>query len=400
MVRRAALVLAARRARRRRRRARTRSSSRKQSVDAKIAALGARVDETQRSEASLRAEVESATRPRSARSRSGSATSRPSSSRSSASSISGASGFVGLTTLFRLQTKRLQLLRRQHAIALRRLGDRLVQLYEPDDRTRSRCCLTSTSFTDALDVFDYLRAHRRAGPAHRRSRSARRRSACARSARRRERRASGIARRRASSPCGSAEVRALRDRLAASRSGLVAGDEGRARGRPRVADRGGARPGAEMDALQAGELDSSRRRSRRRRRRQAHGQRRPVRRGPHLARARPGDEPVRHGAGGACTRASTSPPHRARRSAPRPSGTVIYAGWMGGYGNLVVIDHGGGCRTAYGHQSSIAVGNGAVRRAGPGDRLRRLDGPLDRTAPPLRGARQRRPVRTRSAISS
>ena len=41
------------------------------------------------------------------------------------------------------------------------------------------------------------------------------------------------------------------------------------------------------------------------------------------------------------------------------SGRVIYAGWMGGYGNLVVIDHGGGIATAYGHNSSIAVGNGS-----------------------------------------
>ena len=41
------------------------------------------------------------------------------------------------------------------------------------------------------------------------------------------------------------------------------------------------------------------------------------------------------------------------------SGTVIYAGWLGGYGNLVVIDHGNGLSTAYGHQSSIAAANGA-----------------------------------------
>jgi murein DD-endopeptidase MepM/ murein hydrolase activator NlpD len=40
------------------------------------------------------------------------------------------------------------------------------------------------------------------------------------------------------------------------------------------------------------------------------------------------------------------------------AGTVIYSGWMGGYGNLVVIDHGGGLSTAYGHQSSIAVSVG------------------------------------------
>ena len=35
-------------------------------------------------------------------------------------------------------------------------------------------------------------------------------------------------------------------------------------------------------------------------------------------------------------------------------GTVLYAGWMEGYGNLVVIDHGNGLSTAYGHNSSLA----------------------------------------------
>ena len=41
------------------------------------------------------------------------------------------------------------------------------------------------------------------------------------------------------------------------------------------------------------------------------------------------------------------------------SGKVIVAGWSGGYGNLVVIDHGGGLSTAYAHQSRIAVRVGA-----------------------------------------
>ncbi|MBA3717951.1 MAG: M23 family metallopeptidase [Actinobacteria bacterium] len=41
------------------------------------------------------------------------------------------------------------------------------------------------------------------------------------------------------------------------------------------------------------------------------------------------------------------------------SGTVIYAGEDSGYGNLIVVDHGGGLATAYAHQSSFAVGSGA-----------------------------------------
>jgi murein DD-endopeptidase MepM/ murein hydrolase activator NlpD len=42
------------------------------------------------------------------------------------------------------------------------------------------------------------------------------------------------------------------------------------------------------------------------------------------------------------------------------SGTVLYSGWMDGYGNFVVIDHGNGLATAYGHQSAILVSGGSV----------------------------------------
>ena len=40
------------------------------------------------------------------------------------------------------------------------------------------------------------------------------------------------------------------------------------------------------------------------------------------------------------------------------AGTVIHAGWLGGYGNLVVVDHGDGLSTAYAHASAILVGLG------------------------------------------
>jgi len=41
------------------------------------------------------------------------------------------------------------------------------------------------------------------------------------------------------------------------------------------------------------------------------------------------------------------------------SGTVIQTGWMGGYGQVVVIDHGGGISTLYAHMSTIIAANGA-----------------------------------------
>lgn len=41
------------------------------------------------------------------------------------------------------------------------------------------------------------------------------------------------------------------------------------------------------------------------------------------------------------------------------AGTVIYSSWMGGYGNVIIVDHGDGLSTLYAHQSSLAAGNGA-----------------------------------------
>ena len=40
------------------------------------------------------------------------------------------------------------------------------------------------------------------------------------------------------------------------------------------------------------------------------------------------------------------------------SGTVTFAGWRGGYGNLVILNHGGGIETYYAHNSSITVSVG------------------------------------------
>ncbi len=52
--------------------------------------------------------------------------------------------------------------------------------------------------------------------------------------------------------------------------------------------------------------------------------------------------------------APTGTPIRAIRG-----GTVIFAGWQGGYGQITLIDHGNGVVSAYAHQSRFAVGQGA-----------------------------------------
>ena len=47
------------------------------------------------------------------------------------------------------------------------------------------------------------------------------------------------------------------------------------------------------------------------------------------------------------------------------AGTIILAGWNGGYGNCIVIDHGGGFSTLYGHMSRLRASEG--QQVGQGD---------------------------------
>jgi murein DD-endopeptidase MepM/ murein hydrolase activator NlpD len=56
-----------------------------------------------------------------------------------------------------------------------------------------------------------------------------------------------------------------------------------------------------------------------------------------------------------------SPGEKVRATAP---GKIVSAGWAGGYGNMVEIDHGGGITTRYGHMAQILVDVGDSVKTG------------------------------------
>lgn len=46
------------------------------------------------------------------------------------------------------------------------------------------------------------------------------------------------------------------------------------------------------------------------------------------------------------------------------AGTVIYSDWLGGYGKVIMIDHGGGIATLYAHNSSLVASEGQTVKRG------------------------------------
>jgi murein DD-endopeptidase MepM/ murein hydrolase activator NlpD len=265
-----------------------------------------------------------------------------------------------LTQLFRLESRRLTFLRGQYREAVRRLDARLVAIYEADNPDTIAVVLSATSFSDLLDQLDYLKEigeqdQRIADEVDR----AKKAMAAAR-ARTRETRA-GVAAETHTIAVRTVEQRAVHERLLASRQALVStrAEEQRSLASAKESEREylnevnglaavSAQLGAQIQAAQARAAASTPSYSSGSGV-SASGLIWPVQ-GPvtspfgmRWGRMHEGiDIGVPYG----------TPIHAAA------SGTVIYAGWMSGYGNLTVIDHGHGLATAYGHQSSLAVGNG------------------------------------------
>ena len=165
------------------------------------------------------------------------------------------------------------------------------------------------------------------------------------------------------------EQRATRDQIVASRDALVAAERDKAHALAAVkedraafvaeADSLAAESAALAARIAAAQATAARPRRRSRRARPAPRWPRLASSGRSAGRSRGRSRAASARAGGGCTRGSTSGSASGTPVHAAAAGTVIYAGWMSGYGNIVVIDHGNGLSTAYGHNSQLIVGQGA-----------------------------------------
>jgi murein DD-endopeptidase MepM/ murein hydrolase activator NlpD len=258
-----------------------------------------------------------------------------------------------LDDLFRLQTIRFRSLRRQYHLAVQRLDARLVAIYKEPAPTTLDVLLAAKSFQDVLDQIDYLGAiaaqdKRIAAEVA----SAKRQVAAARRHTSEVRRTVKVETQIVSGR--AQQVAILRAQLLTSQSQLAGARTGTRRAlvttRRQIQQEVG-----ESKALQAASD-------------QLAAQLRVAAQGSGTAV--PGDAPhfiwpvsgpitspfgPRWGTlhPGIDIGVPTGTPVHAAAA-----GTVVWCGWMSGYGNLVMIDHGGGYATAYGHNERIAVSCG------------------------------------------
>jgi murein DD-endopeptidase MepM/ murein hydrolase activator NlpD len=250
----------------------------------------------------------------------------------------------------------IQRLTQQHAIAQRRLEERLVQLYETDEASELEILLQAQSFSDLLEQLDYFRAigeHDKdiadeIKRVQEETRIAKQETVAVRAE---------VAEATAVLAKKTEEERAARAALLASQAALAAARDAK---QGLLADVRSQRQNDEEDlekmqaasAAIAEQLQNSGSSG-------GGGSGAPSASGFIW----PVSGPITSGFGwrwgrmheGIDIGAACGTPIRAAAS-----GTVVYAGWMDGYGNIIVIDHGGGFATAYGHQSALYVGGGSV----------------------------------------
>ncbi len=260
------------------------------------------------------------------------------------------------------QTVRLERLRGQYRIALKRLERRVRELYMTDGPDALAFVLGTASFADLLDNLDLLdrigRQDERIASSVKSARDgvagARRRTRAARAE---------AARVEAAVASATAEQRGIVTRLVASRDALVAARSAKTATLASIrSDRDSTL--AEIDALEQQSAALAERIREAQQRASAPAVVAPSGSG---VLGWPVSGPVTSGFGSRWGRMHEGVDIAVGEGTPvhaAAAGTVIYAGWMGGYGNLVVVDHGNGLSTAYAHNSSLSVSVGQSVAAG------------------------------------
>lgn len=261
-----------------------------------------------------------------------------------------------LNQLYRLQTRKLVFLQRQHKAAMERLNKRIVDIYTSDPTSALTVVLEAASFSDLLDQLEFLNdIGTQDEKIAMEVQNAKLQMQETRNATRRTRKEVAATTRKVADR--AAEQRAVRDQLAWSQRELATARRDKRSALDTVQeDKAHAIEHMQELQLQSAALAAK-------------------------IQAAQSSSVVPAPTGAASAAGFVWPVHGVLTSnfgwrwgrmhegidlavpngtpvVSAAAGTVIVAGWMGGYGNLVVVDHGGGIATAYGHNTSVTVAVG------------------------------------------
>ena len=262
-----------------------------------------------------------------------------------------------LNQLFRLQTIRYRYLKHEYKLALRRLNLRLIDIYKQDEPTTVDILLAARNFNDVLDQIDYL------GAIAKQDKTVAAQVATAKRQIKRQRAATTKVRRTVKQETHVINARAqqaaiLRGELLSSRGQLAGArsDKSRALVITRKQVEGEIQESKALESASAQLAAKLRAGS--------------AQAGSVAAGGSTSESPSSSGFAWPLSGPITSP-FGMRWGTLHPgidigvptgtpihaagNGTVVWCGWMSGYGNLVMIDHHNGLATLYGHQSRIGV---------------------------------------------
>jgi murein DD-endopeptidase MepM/ murein hydrolase activator NlpD len=261
-----------------------------------------------------------------------------------------------LNALFAVQSKRYEFLETQYSASISALDRRLVDIYESDPASTLDVFLGARNVQDALDQVQYLndvgeqdkRIAREVATAKAQVKAARAKTKALRT---------NVQGETAVISARTAQTRDVRNQLVGASNDLSASKSKKVTDLSQLSAAEQAEAG-EIDALQA---SSDAIAARIRAAQAQHGAAGATSTPSAAGLIWPVSGPITSPFGwrwgrlhqGIDIGASTGTPIHAAAA-----GTVIYCGWESGYGNFVVIDHGGNLATAYGHQSAIAVACG------------------------------------------